>query len=65
MTMKTKNDKRTAKWSRQKSSNGQSGENGNHTEETQHGPSPVPPNIGPTNDTGNKSNNGSDGARRK
>jgi hypothetical protein len=56
MKMKTSNDKRTARWSRQQSSNGQSTENGNHAEETQHGPTPVPPNIGLTNDTGNKCN---------
>jgi hypothetical protein len=56
MKMKTNNDKRTARWSRQQSSNGQSTENGNHTEETQHGPTPIPPNIRLTNDTGNKCN---------
>jgi hypothetical protein len=50
------NDKRTARWSRQQSSNGQSAENGNHTEETQHGPTPVPPDIGLKNDKGNKCN---------
>jgi hypothetical protein len=31
MTMKANNDKCTARWSRQQSSNGQSEENGNHT----------------------------------
>jgi hypothetical protein len=56
MTMKTNNNKRTARWSRQQSSNGQSTENGNHTEGTQHGPTPIPPNIGLTSDTGNKCN---------
>jgi hypothetical protein len=33
MRMKRNNDKRTARWSRQQSSNGQSAENGNHTDE--------------------------------
>jgi hypothetical protein len=56
MTMKTNNDKHIARWSRQQSCNGQCAENGNHTEETQHGPTPIPPNIGLTNDTGNKYN---------
>jgi hypothetical protein len=56
MRMKTNNDKPTARWSRQQSSNGQSAENGNHAEENQHGPTPIPPNIGLTNDTGNKCN---------
>jgi hypothetical protein len=56
MTMKTNNDKRTTRWSRQQSCNVQSTENGNHTEETQHGPTPIPPNIGLTNDAGNKCN---------
>jgi hypothetical protein len=56
MTMKTNNDKRTARWSRQQFSKGQSTENGNHTEENQHGPTPIPPNFGLTNDTGNKCN---------
>jgi hypothetical protein len=50
------NDKHTARWSRQQSSNGHSAENGNHTDETQHGPTPMTPNIGLTNDTGNKCN---------
>jgi hypothetical protein len=50
------NDKRTARWSTQQSSNEQSAVNGNNTEETQHGPTPIPPNIGLTNDTGNKCN---------
>ena len=35
--------------SRAQSSNDQQGENGNHTEETQRGPSPKQPNIGETN----------------
>jgi hypothetical protein len=43
MRIKTKNDKCTEKGSRQESSHEQSTENGNHTEETQHGPSPAPP----------------------
>jgi hypothetical protein len=65
MTMKKNNDKRAVRWSRQQFSNGQFTENGKHTEKTQHGPTPVPPNIGLKNDKGNKSNNGSDGAKRK
>jgi hypothetical protein len=65
MTMKTKNDKRTTRWSRQQSSNGQSEENGNHTEETQYGPTPVPPNVGLTNDTGNKCKNQIRWSKRK
>jgi hypothetical protein len=59
------NDKHTARWSRQQSSNGQSAENGSHIEETQHGPTPIPPNIGLTNDTGNICNKQIRGERRK
>jgi hypothetical protein len=51
-----KNDKHIGRWSRQQSSNVQSAENGSHTEETQHGPALIPPNIGITNDKGNKCN---------
>jgi hypothetical protein len=65
MTMKTNNDKRTARWSRQQSSNGQFTENGNHTEKTQHGPTPVPPNIRLTMTQETNVINGSDGAKRK
>jgi hypothetical protein len=48
MKIKTKNNKRTEEGSRQESSHERTTENGNHTEETQHGPSPAPTNIGAT-----------------
>jgi hypothetical protein len=54
--MKTKNNKHVGKGSRQKSSEEQSAENGNHTKETQHGPSPVAPDTEITSETGNKYN---------
>jgi hypothetical protein len=50
------NDKHIGRWSRQQPFNRQSAENGNHTEETQQGPAPIPPNIGITSDTGIKCN---------
>jgi hypothetical protein len=56
MIMKTKNYKHIEDGSRQESSHEQTTENGNRTEETQHGPSPVPPNIGATAKQGNTSN---------
>jgi hypothetical protein len=56
MKIKTKNDKHTEEGSRQESSDEQSTENGNHTEETQHGPSPAPPNIGITTKQGSTYN---------
>jgi hypothetical protein len=46
--MKTKNYKHIEDGSRQESSHERTTENGNHTEETQHGPFPVPPSIGAT-----------------
>jgi hypothetical protein len=55
MEIKT-NDKRTEEGSRQESSHEQTTENGNHTEETQHGPSPAPPNTGITTKQGSKYN---------
>jgi len=45
---KTENDKQVRRWNRQQTSNEQSAQNDNRTEETQHGPAPVPPNIGIT-----------------
>jgi hypothetical protein len=46
--MKTKNDKRIEKGSRQESSDERTTENDNHTKESQQGPAPAPPNIGIT-----------------
>jgi hypothetical protein len=56
MIMKTKNYKYIEDGSRQESSHEQTTENGNHTEETQHGPSPAPSNIGATAKQGSTCN---------
>lgn len=56
MRMKTKKDTHDGRWCTQQSFNDQCAENGNLTEETQHGPVPVPSNIRITNYTGNSSN---------
>jgi hypothetical protein len=54
--MNTENDKHVGIWSRQQSSNERSAADGNRTEEIQHGPAPLRPNVGITNYTGNNSN---------
>jgi hypothetical protein len=54
--MKTKNYKHIEDGSRQESSHEQTTENGNRTEETQHGTSPAPPNIRATAKQGSTSN---------
>jgi hypothetical protein len=56
MIMKTKNYKHIEDGSRQESSHERTTENGNHTEETQHGPSPAPPSIGATDKQGSTYN---------
>jgi hypothetical protein len=56
MIMKTKNYKHIEDGSIQESSHEQTTENGNRTEETQHGPSPAPPNIGATAKQGSTCN---------
>jgi hypothetical protein len=44
MEIREQNDAKTGRRKEQRSSNSTE-ENGNHTEETQHGPSQIPPNI--------------------
>jgi len=56
MRVKIGSDKYDGRCNRQQTSNDQSAENNSHTEETQHGPAPVPTDIRITNDTGNSSN---------
>jgi hypothetical protein len=56
MRMKTKSDKHDGRLSRQQYCNEQSAGNGNRTEESQHGPDPIVPNIGIRSDTRNNSN---------
>jgi hypothetical protein len=51
MRVKTESDKHIRRCSRQRSSNEQSAENGNHAEETERGPAIIRRNIGITSNT--------------
>jgi hypothetical protein len=65
MRIKTKNYEHVGGQSGQHSSNEQPAENDNHTEESQHAPAPIPPNIRITMTQETIVINGSERTKRK
>jgi len=55
MMIRKQHNKQPGRRKEQRSSD-RTEENGNHTQETQHGPSQIPPNIGVVQENGNKLN---------